>query len=161
MILGTKSRYAVIAMVDLALNTDGRKPVCLADISARQEISLAYLEQIFPRLRKAGLVTPVRGPGGGYLLAKGHAETTVADIVVAADESLQMTRCSSGKGEKGCMKSGAQCLTHDLWEGLGNQIHAYLSAISLQDVCERLVKQKHGCVFLYAEAKKATPHYAN
>lgn len=157
MLLGTKSRYAVMAMVDLALHTEDNKPVSLADMAMRQEISLAYLEQIFPRLRKAGLVLPVRGPGGGYLLAKPKSQTFVADIVTAADESLKMTRCEGPK-TGGCMQSGAKCLTHDLWEGLGNQIHAYLSAISLQDVCERLVKQKHGCVFLYGETAQNLAH---
>ena len=138
MILGTKARYAVMAMVDLALHQRER-PVCLAEIAERQEISLAYLEQIFPRLKKCGLVIPVRGPGGGYRLAKSPEDTFVGDIVQAVEESVQMTRCDVHQNN-GCMTTKTRCLTHDLWDGLTRHINAYLHAISLKDVCQREVK---------------------
>lgn len=136
MILGTKARYAVMALVDLTKHGVG-KPVTLADIAERQEISLAYLEQIFPKLKKANLVKPVRGPGGGYLLAKEPSHTLVLDIIEAVDESLKMTRCTKDHTSGGCMTSKAQCLTHALWAGLGNQIEHYLRNVSLQDVCNK------------------------
>jgi Rrf2 family transcriptional regulator, iron-sulfur cluster assembly transcription factor len=138
MILGTKARYAVMSLVDLVTCCNGR-PVALADIASRQEISLAYLEQIFPKLKRAGLVKPVRGPGGGYLLAKPSDETFIIEIVEAVDESLQMTRCNSFKDKSGCMSNRSSCATHHLWQGLGDQIATYLSSISLQDVCDRNV----------------------
>ena len=135
MILGSKARYAVMAMVDLA-RQETDKPTCLADIAERQEISLAYLEQIFLKLKKHGLVKPVRGPGGGYLLAEQPEDTPISAIIAAVDESLKMTRCDAHAGG-GCMADKARCLTHDLWEGLGNHIHAYLHGISLKDVCDK------------------------
>ncbi len=137
MILGTKARYAVMAMVDLAAHVNG-KPVRLEDIARRQEIPLPYLEQIFARLKKGGLLQSVKGPGGGYMLAKGAPEMNIAEIVVAVDESLRMTRCSN-QHTGGCMASKAQCLTHNLWEGLGDQIYGYFEGISLDDVCKRKV----------------------
>ena len=139
MILGTKARYAVMALVDLA-RQGCERPVVLSDIAARQEISLAYLEQIFPKLKKAGLVKAVRGPGGGYLLNHSACQTPILVIVEAVDESLKMTRCGNLEhagachAPRGCHSSGAACSTHALWEGLGKQIAAYLSAISLADV---------------------------
>lgn len=140
MLLSTKGRYAVMAMVDLA-STRSDKPVTLAGIAERQEIPLAYLEQIFAKLKKRGIVKSVRGPGGGYQLAKAANETKIAEIVMAADESIKMTRCKSGSHE-GCMAPKTRCLTHDLWEGLGYQIFHYLRSVSLADVCERKLKQK-------------------
>jgi Rrf2 family iron-sulfur cluster assembly transcriptional regulator len=137
MILGTKARYAVMAMVDLVKYSNG-KPVTLSDVAIRQEISLAYLEQIFPKLKRANLVQPVRGPGGGYLLANPANETWILDIVEAVDESLKMTRCNK-EHLGGCMSNKAQCVTHSLWAGLGHQIEDYLGNISLEDVCERRV----------------------
>ena len=142
MILGTKARYAVMAMVDMGMKAEG-KPLSLASISETQEIPLAYLEQIFMKLKKGGLVKSVRGPGGGYLLARPSENICVADIVMAVDESIKMTRCESHTGT-GCMATKARCLTHDLWEGLGDQIHGYLQAMSLKDVCDRKVKGKAG-----------------
>lgn len=133
--LGTKARYAVMAMVDLATQ-GGEKPVKLAEIAARQEIPLAYLEQIFARLRQHGLVKSVKGPGGGYRLARPVAQTPISDIVVAAQESMKMTRCES-HSSGGCMATKARCLTHDLWEGLSDQIFSYFNAITLEDVCRR------------------------
>ena len=133
--LSTKGRYAVMAMVDLAVNSNG-SPVALADIADRQEISLSYLEQLFGKLRKGGLVKSVRGPGGGYLLARPTQQTRVSDIILAVDEPIQTTRCAPGS-PAGCHNHKGRCLTHDLWEELGNQIYLYLSSVSLNDVVER------------------------
>lgn len=130
--LSTKGRYAVMAMADLANHPDARA-VPLADIAERQQLSLSYLEQLFARLRRRGLVQSVRGPGGGYRLARPAEETTVADVVVAVDEPLRATRCA-GDAAKGCMRGGARCLTHDLWAETGRQIFDYLASVSLADV---------------------------
>ena len=138
MILSTKGRYSVMAMVDLATQPEG-KPVGLASIAERQEIPLAYLEQIFARLKKAGIVKSVRGPGGGYTLGKPASDMSIAEIMFAADEPIKMTRCET---HEGCMATKARCLTHDLWEGLTAQIRLYLGSIMLADVCERRVQQK-------------------
>jgi Rrf2 family transcriptional regulator, iron-sulfur cluster assembly transcription factor len=136
--LSTKGRYAVMAMTDLA-RREGERAVALADIAARQEISLAYLEQLFSRLRRSGLVVSARGPGGGYRLARSAAETTIADIVTAVDEPLRTTRCA-GEAQKGCMLKGERCLTHDLWEEMGRHIHDYLASVSLDDVANGRLK---------------------
>jgi Rrf2 family transcriptional regulator, iron-sulfur cluster assembly transcription factor len=135
--LSTKGRYAVMAMTDLAGRQDaeGARAVSLADIAARQEISLSYLEQLLARLRRRGLVESHRGPGGGYRLARAAAETHIAEIVLAVDEPLRATRCGHATG-KGCMKAGARCTTHDLWEEMGRQLHSYLASVSLADVLE-------------------------
>jgi len=134
--LSTKGRYAVMAMADLARRQDGAeeggRAVALAEIAVRQEISLSYLEQLFARLRRRGLVQSSRGPGGGYRLARPAAETNIADIVMAVDEPLRATRCNA-QG-KGCMLKGEKCLTHDLWEEMGRQIEGYLTSVSLADV---------------------------
>ncbi len=135
--LSTKGRYAVMALVDLASQSDGR-PVALADIAERQEISLSYLEQLFAKLRRGGLVRSVRGPGGGYLLARAAGDTRVSDAILAVDEPIRATRCKSGSSA-GCRANKSRCLTHDLWEELGNQIHVFLSSVSLADVCNRRV----------------------
>jgi Rrf2 family iron-sulfur cluster assembly transcriptional regulator len=129
--LSTKGRYAVMAMTDLA-GRGGERAVSVAEIAERQQISQAYLEQLFNRLRRRGLVTSHRGPGGGYRLARPADETSVADVVIAVDEPLKAIRCGGGK--TGCMKDGARCLTHDLWEETGRQIHGYLASVSLADV---------------------------
>jgi len=129
--LSTKGRYAVMAMADLA-KRGGQKAVTLGEIAARQDISLPYLEQLFARLRRRGLVKSVRGPGGGYRLAHSAAELRVSDIVTAVDEPLEAVRC--GGGPVGCMPGGEKCLTHDLWDELGRQIHDYLASVSLDDV---------------------------
>lgn len=135
--LSTKGRYAVMAMADLARRQEEPcRAVALADIAARQEISLSYLEQLFARLRRRGLVESARGPGGGYRLARTAEATTIAEIVLAVDEPLHATRCSIGgaaKG-KGCMTKGERCLTHDLWESLGDRIEDYLASVTLSDV---------------------------
>jgi Rrf2 family iron-sulfur cluster assembly transcriptional regulator len=131
--LSTKGRYAVMAMADLARHQDEPcRAVALAEIASRQEISLSYLEQLFARLRRKGLVQSARGPGGGYRLSRTAAETTIADIVHAVDEPLRATRCA--EQGKGCMLKGERCLTHDLWEHLGDRIEDYLASVSLADV---------------------------
>ncbi len=127
--LTTKGRYAVTAMLDVAINSsDG--PVSLADISSRQGISLSYLEQLFSKLRKADLVASVRGPGGGYLISREATEINIAEVILAVNEPLDATRC---KGKADC-DDGNACLTHDLWQGLSDQIHIFLSEISLASV---------------------------
>jgi Rrf2 family iron-sulfur cluster assembly transcriptional regulator len=126
-----------MAMVDLACHSGGR-PVSLAEIAERQEISVSYLEQLFAKLRRNGLVRSVRGPGGGYLLAYPASETRVGDVILAVDEPIRATRCAPDAAV-GCRKDRSRCLTHDLWEELGNQIHLFLSSISLADVCEKRV----------------------
>ena len=136
--LSTKGRYAVMAMADLASNTNG-KPVSLADVAGRQEISLSYLEQLFGKLRKNGLVKSVRGPGGGYLLARPSAELRVSDIIMAVDEPITATRCTPGSPH-GCHSNKGRCLTHDLWQELGNQIYLYLNTVSLDDVCSKRIR---------------------
>lgn len=130
--LTTKGRYAVTAMLDLALHSD-QGPVSLADISARQGISLSYLEQLFARLRQFKLVKSVRGPGGGYQLIGVAAEISIAQVVDAVSESLDATRCEG----KGNCHEGEVCLTHHLWEDLSNQIHHFLSSITLGDLVAR------------------------
>lgn len=140
MILTTKGRYAVMAMVELA-NRPQDSATGLAAIADGQEIPLAYLEQIFARLRRAEMVTSTRGPGGGYKLAKPASEITIAAIIEASEESIKITRCGTAKPE-GCMKAKTRCLTHDLWDGLGVHIHHYLNSITLEDVLQRRVNEK-------------------
>ncbi|MFO8141900.1 MAG: Fe-S cluster assembly transcriptional regulator IscR [Marinobacter sp.] len=130
--LTTKGRYAVTAMLDLALH-GSEGPVSLADISARQEISLSYLEQLFSRLRRHELVISVRGPGGGYRLSRLAGEVFVAEVVDAVNESLDTTRCAN----KGDCQNGEKCLTHHLWSDLSDQIHQFLSQISLGDLMQK------------------------
>jgi Rrf2 family transcriptional regulator, iron-sulfur cluster assembly transcription factor len=132
--LSTKGRYAVMAMVDLAKHSNGN-PISLAEIAERQEISLSYLEQLFAKLRLGGLVKSVRGPGGGYLLSHGADATRISDIILAVDEPIRATRCSPG-APVGCSGNQSRCLTHDLWEELGHQIHLFLSSVNLSDVVE-------------------------
>ena len=148
--LSTKGRYAVMAMVDLAQH-GGDGPVCLADIALRQEISLSYLEQLFAKLRRGGLVKSVRGPGGGYLLAHERDATRISDIILAVDEPIQAIRCKPG-ATLGCRGDRSRCLTHDLWEELSNQIHLYLSSVSLGDVCEKRVLGTSGLAYRTAAA---------
>lgn len=135
--LTTKGRYAVTAMLDLALHSDAG-PVRLSEISSRQHISLSYLEQLFAKLRRRGLVKSVRGPGGGYCLDKATEQTFVADIIDAVDESVDATNCS---GEANC-QDGHVCLTHHLWSDLSDQIHNFLGGISLASLVERHEIQK-------------------
>jgi Rrf2 family iron-sulfur cluster assembly transcriptional regulator len=127
-----------MAMADLAAQETPSSPVSLAEIAKRQEISLSYLEQLFAKLRRGQLVKSVRGPGGGYRLTRSADEIRVADIIVAVDEPLSATRCESGSS-KGCMGTSSRCVTHDLWEELGHQIHVFLASVSLADVVEKRV----------------------
>jgi len=130
--LTTKGRYAVTAMLDLALHDQGG-PINLADISSRQGISLSYLEQLFARLRKQGLVISARGPGGGYQLGRQSEEISIVDVIRAVDERVDATRCG---GSKNC-QGDERCLTHDLWEELSQQISGFLGGISLADLVPR------------------------
>jgi len=127
--LTTKGRYAVTAMLDLALRYD-KGAVTLADIAKRQGISLSYLEQLFAKLRRSGLVDSVRGPGGGYTLAMEPAKISVAEIIVAINENIDATRCG---GEKNC-HGDETCLTHQLWEDLSTRIYEFLNGITLGDL---------------------------
>lgn len=130
--LTTKGRYAVTAMLDLAIHGDP-EPVTLSDISLRQDISLSYLEQLFARLRRSGLVLSVRGPGGGYRLGRETTAIAIVDIIDAVDESVDATKC---QGQGNCQQ-GEICLTHHLWEDLSNQINDFLRGISLADLMQR------------------------
>ncbi|MBI1942808.1 MAG: Fe-S cluster assembly transcriptional regulator IscR [Betaproteobacteria bacterium] len=127
--LTTKGRFAVTAMVDLSMRQT-RGPVTLAAISERQHISLSYLEQLFGKLRRAKLVNSVRGPGGGYCLAKPTGNITVADIIIAVDEPMDATQCA---GKENC-NDDKRCVTHDLWATLNEKMNDYLSSVSLADV---------------------------
>jgi Rrf2 family iron-sulfur cluster assembly transcriptional regulator len=120
-------------MLDLAFHSQ-INPVTLTDIATRQTISLSYLEQLFARLRKAGMVTGVRGPGGGYKLSRDPKEISIAAIIIAVDEPIDSTKCGS---KRNCRKDNQPCLTHDLWMGLSGQIRSYLESISLDDVLSR------------------------
>ena len=131
--LTSKGRYAVTAMLDVALHTSVG-PVPLADISERQEISLSYLEQLFARLRKNGLVSSVRGPGGGYLLGRDSSAISVGDVISAVDESVDVTRCHGATD--GC-QSGMRCLTHTLWSDLSARIEDFLNGITLAELVEK------------------------
>lgn len=130
--LTTKGRFAVTAMIDLAMNNQGG-PVTLADISERQKISLSYLEQLFGKLRRNGLVSSVRGPGGGYNLARKQDEVSVADIILAVDEPIDATQCG---GKENC-RDEQKCLTHDLWADLNNHIFEYLRRVTLAELVEK------------------------
>ncbi len=132
--LSTKGRYAVMAMVDLASrSTDS--PVRLASIAEKQQISLAYLEQLFTKLRRAGLVTSARGPGGGYRLSRQPEAIFVSEIMSAVDEPIKMTRCITGS-EIACIGNKGRCLTHDLWRALGDHILLFLQTVTLRDVID-------------------------
>jgi Rrf2 family transcriptional regulator, iron-sulfur cluster assembly transcription factor len=130
--LTTKGRYAVTAMLDLAYHSE-KRPVTLTDIAKRQQISLSYLEQLFSKLRRAGMVEGVRGPGGGYQLSRDARLINIADIITAVDEPIDSTRCG---GEGNC-QNNQPCLTHDLWMGLSEQIRVYLATINLHDLLQR------------------------
>ena len=130
--LTTKGRYAVTAMLDLAFHSQ-KKPVTLTDIATRQTISLSYLEQLFARLRTSGLVTGVRGPGGGYKLSRNAKDINVAEIIAAVDEELDSTKCG---GKSNC-QNDQPCLTHELWMGLSKQIRNYLEGITLGELLDR------------------------
>jgi Rrf2 family iron-sulfur cluster assembly transcriptional regulator len=135
--LTTKGRYAVTAMLDLALHYN-QGPITLADISQRQGISLSYLEQLFSKLRKNGLVDSARGPGGGYRLSRGASDICVADVITAVDEKVDAMRC----GGKGNCQDNGKCLTHELWCDLSNQIYEFLKGINLAQLVDRQAVQE-------------------
>ncbi|WP_299877912.1 Rrf2 family transcriptional regulator [uncultured Cocleimonas sp.] len=132
--LTTKGRYAVTAMLDLSLNSDNG-PVSLLEISDRQSISLSYLEQLFSKLRRQGLVKSMRGPGGGYSLSRTPDEIAISSIIMAVDENLDVTNCGNATG--GCNEDNKRCLTHNLWMDLSNRIQSFLDDISLQDMMDK------------------------
>jgi Rrf2 family iron-sulfur cluster assembly transcriptional regulator len=141
--LTTKGRFAVTAMIDLALRED-KGPVTLSGISQRQEISLSYLEQLFGKLRRHEIVESVRGPGGGYHLARKAKDVTVADIIIAVDEPIDATQCG---GKENCHghtpASGTRCMTHDLWATLNAKMVDYLDSVSLQDLVDQQKQKLH------------------
>ena len=139
--LTTKGRFAVTAMIDLAMR-HGSGPVTLAEISARQKISLSYLEQLFGKLRRHELVESVRGPGGGYCLAKDMSKISVADIIVAVDEPIDATQCG---GKENC-HDDQKCLTHDLWATLNERIFDYLESVSLRQLVDSQKVKEAGVV---------------
>jgi Rrf2 family iron-sulfur cluster assembly transcriptional regulator len=135
--LTTKGRFAVTAMLDLAMNS-GKRPVTLAGISQRQSISLSYLEQLFGKLRRHTLVESVRGPGGGYTLARDLEKVSVADIITAVDEPLDATQCG---GKENC-KDEQRCMTHDLWATLNDKMYEYLDSVKLSDLVAQQAARK-------------------
>jgi Rrf2 family iron-sulfur cluster assembly transcriptional regulator len=152
--LTSKGRYAVMAMADLSAHSRAAaqpdpaaggvdRAVTVAEIAARQGISAAYLEQLFARLRRAGLVEGVRGPGGGYRLARPAEAVSVADVIAAVDERVATTRCEPG-ARVGCTGKTERCLTHDLWAALACQINGFLAGVSLRDVADGRVRVARG-----------------
>ena len=150
--LTTKGRYAVTAMLDLALHCESG-PVSLSDISARQGISLSYLEQLFSKLRRKALVSSIRGPGGGYVLGDMQRDASIASIIDAVDESIDSTKCQ----QKGDCQQGQKCLTHHLWSDLSDQIHSFLDDITLEqlmlksEVLETAERQNTAVGLIYSE----------
>lgn len=142
MILTTKGRYAVMAIIDLhetSASENEEKPVSLLSISKRQNISLSYLEQIFANLRKRDIVKSIKGPGGGYVLKRDPKEISVSNIILATGEKVKITACKNSEG--GCSlaqkNKQSKCRTHDLWLGLEDNIHGYLDSISVYDICNK------------------------
>ena len=148
--LTTKGRFAVTAMIDLALNS-GDGPVTLAAISERQKISLSYLEQLFGKLRRYSLVDSVRGPGGGYCLARPGSKITVADVVRAVDEQLDATQCG---GKENCCDE-ERCMTHELWTTLNAKMYEYLASVTLADLVAKQLKKLGGDVSLLKNVRRA------
>jgi len=142
--LTTKGRFAVTAMMDLAMQ-QGNSPVTLAGISERQNISLSYLEQLFAKLRRRELVDSVRGPGGGYRLAKDMSQLSVAEIILAVDEPIDATQCG---GKENC-RDDRKCLTHDLWANLNEHILGYLGAVTLRQLVDTQQPQASGIAPLH------------
>ena len=134
--LTSKGRYAVMAMADLALHGGADRAVPLQEVARRQEISLSYLEQLFARMRRAGLVSGVRGPGGGYRLARGADAVTVAEIIAAVNEPIKATRCDETSA-KSCIGRTGRCIAHGLWQEMGDRIQVFLESVSLADVLEQ------------------------
>ncbi len=154
--LTTKGRFAVTAMIDLAMRQH-HGPVTLAGISQRQKISLSYLEQLFGKLRRHELVESTRGPGGGYTLAKPTKEVTVADIIFAVDEPLDATQCG---GKENCHgadhATGARCMTHELWATLNEKMVDYLDSVSLQDLVDQQKQKEQNVVVVHRTHAAAT-----
>jgi Rrf2 family transcriptional regulator, iron-sulfur cluster assembly transcription factor len=146
--LTTKGRFAVTAMLDLAMH-GGKRPVTLAGISQRQSISLSYLEQLFGKLRRHTLVDSVRGPGGGYTLARGLDKMSVADIITAVDEPLDATQCG---GKENCRDEG-RCMTHDLWATLNDKMYEYLDSVKLSDLVAQQAERKEGIKVLLQDKR--------
>jgi|SRR5579864_1631937 Rrf2 family transcriptional regulator, iron-sulfur cluster assembly transcription factor len=146
--LTTKGRFAVTAMLDLAMH-GGKRPVTLAGISQRQSISLSYLEQLFGKLRRHTLVDSVRGPGGGYTLARGLDKMSVADIITAVDEPLDATQCG---GKENCRDEG-RCMTHDLWATLNDKMYEYLDSVKLSDLVAQQAERKEGVKVLLQDKR--------
>jgi Rrf2 family transcriptional regulator, iron-sulfur cluster assembly transcription factor len=137
--LTTRGRFAVTAMADIAMHR-GTDPVTLGEISARQKISVSYLEQLFGKMRRRGLVESVRGPGGGYRLARETAQIAVADIILAVDEPIDATQC---RGKENC-RDDQKCITHDLWAKLNEHVLKYLAAMTLKQLVEDQIAKKDG-----------------
>lgn len=135
--LSAKGRYAVMALADLA-SIDRQRPVTLSEIAERQDISVSYLEQLFAKLRKRNVVEGMRGPGGGYKLARPAGQISVADIILAVDESIDTLACNRDSA-LGCTGRSGRCLAHDLWDELGRHIYLFLKSVSLDDVLKRRV----------------------
>ena len=150
--LTTKGRFAVTAMIDLALRS-GDGPVTLAGISERQMISLSYLEQLFGKLRRYSLVDSVRGPGGGYCLARPVGQITVADIVRAVDEALDATQCG---GKVNC-RDEERCMTHELWATLNSKMYDYLTSVTLAELVDKQLKKMGGNVAILKDARRFGP----
>jgi Rrf2 family iron-sulfur cluster assembly transcriptional regulator len=131
--LTSKGRYAVMALADLALHAGDERAVPLQEVARRQEISLSYLEQLFARMRQAGLVMGMRGPGGGYRLARPARAVTIAEIIAAVNEPIKATRCEEGSATS-CMGKNGRCIAHNLWQEMGERIHGFLASVTLDDV---------------------------
>ena len=149
--LTTKGRFAVTAMIDVAMHGT-KTPVTLAGVSQRQKISLSYLEQLFGKLRRHGLVESVRGPGGGYRLARGAESISVADVIVAVDEPIDATKCG---GRENCKDDGKRCMTHELWANLNQHIFGYLRSVSLAELVAQ--QQKPDVTVLQDQRSPAPP----
>ena len=150
--LTTKGRFAVTAMIDLALRCS-EGPVSLAGISDRQKISLSYLEQLFGKLRRYGLVESVRGPGGGYCLARPTSEMTVTDIIRAVDEPLDATQCG---GRENC-RDDERCMTHELWTTLNDKMYEFLSSVTLAELVDQQLRKTGGHVAIIQDARRFKP----
>jgi len=146
--LTTKGRFAVTAMIDLAMR-QGNGPVTLSGISQRQAISLSYLEQLFGKLRRHEIVESIRGPGGGYSLARPAGKVTVADIIIAVDEPLDATQCGGKENCHGAHIDGARCMTHELWTTLNEKMVDYLDSVSLQDLVDQQRQKEQNVVHVH------------
>ena len=152
--LTTKGRFAVTAMIDLAMR-QGNGPVTLSGISQRQAISLSYLEQLFGKLRRHEIVESIRGPGGGYSLARPAVKVTVADIIIAVDEPLDATQCGGKENCQGTAASGGRCMTHELWTTLNEKMVDYLDSVSLQDLVDQQRQKEQAVVHMHRPASAA------